>query len=152
MKQSAELEAVQARMKPGVLTQQGFLGPDARKLADILDADQAAVLRLGLTHARIAERLEAFREAGLKGLGTEVPVPPHFEVRVDGARGVLPCPFGHKGVFDKTFTWVRNRRLGEALSCSDLQLHLIREHGFYEGEGSEYRLDPARLARVLELA
>ncbi len=151
MKQTADFDRVQAQMRPGVLTQPGFLGADARKLADILDADNAAVLRLGLTHRGIAARLAEFRAAGAGGLGTEIPVAPHFEVRVDGARGVLPCPFGHPGVFDKLFTVIRNRRLGDEVVCSDLQLHLIGEHGFYEGEGSPYRLDPKRLARVLEL-
>ena len=92
MKQTADFDRVQAQMRPGVLTQPGFLGEDARKLADILDADNAAVLRLGLTHRGIAGRLAEFRAAGAGGLGTEVPVAPHFEVRVDGARGVLPCP------------------------------------------------------------
>jgi hypothetical protein len=152
VKQTADLDRIQEQMRPGVLTQPGFLGPDGRKLADILDADGAAVLRLGLTHRRIAERLAEFRAAGIAGLGTDLPVAPHFEVRVDGARGALPCPFGHPGLHDKTFTLIRNLRLGEELACSDLQLHLIAEHGFYEGEGSPYRLAPERLARVLELA
>jgi hypothetical protein len=151
VKQTADWDRIQAEMQPGVLTQPGFLGTDRRKLADILDADGAAVLRLGLTHRRIADRLAAFRAAGVAGLGAEAPVAPHFTVRVDGARGVLPCPFGHPGVHAKTFTLIRNLRLGEELSCSDLQLHLIGEHGFYEGLGCPYRLDPERLARVLEM-
>jgi hypothetical protein len=33
----------------------------------------------------------------------------------------------------------------------DLIVHLITEHGFFEGQESPYRVDPERLARLLEL-
>jgi hypothetical protein len=32
-----------------------------------------------------------------------------------------------------------------------LIVHLIREHGFFEGRESPYRVDPGDLVRVLEL-
>jgi len=152
MKQSPELARIQAAMRPGCLSQAGFLGHDRRPLADILADDAAAVTRLGLTHQAIADRLRALREAGIGGLGLPVSVPPHFEVRVDGARGKMPCPFGHPGLFDKTFCVVRNQALGIELVFTDLQIHLIEAHGFYEGEGSLYRLAPEHLARILEIA
>ncbi len=151
MKQSPEMNRIQAAMRPGAITQSGFLGTDTRQLADILADDEAAVARLGLTHQAIAARLREFREAGEKGLGIAVDVAPHFEARVDGVRGRLPCPFGHAGLFDKTFCVLRNRKIQDELMFTDLQIHLIESHGFYEGEGSLYRLPPGRLARVLEL-
>ena len=77
-------------------------------------------------------------------------MPPHFEVRVDGVRGRLPCPFGHPGMFPKTNITVRNTRPDGQITYTDLHIHLIGEHGFYLGRGSAYRLDPGRLARVLQ--
>ena len=151
MKQSPELDRIQAAMRPGAITQSGFLGTDSRKLADLLADDEAAVARLGLTHRRIADRLKLFRAAGEKGLGNDVTVAPHFEARVDGVRGKLACPFTHPGLFDKTFCVVRNRVLEEELVFTDLQIHMIEAHGFYEGTGSLFRLAPERIARVLEL-
>ena len=40
---------------------------------------------------------------------------------------------------------------GKTLTFTGLQIHLVEAHGFYEGRGSRYRLDPARLKEVLEL-
>jgi len=40
---------------------------------------------------------------------------------------------------------------GENLVWSDLTIHLIEEHGFYQGKGSPYRLDPSEVKRILEL-
>ncbi len=151
MKQSAKDDAIQEQMRPGVITRDGLLGRDPRKLRDILDADDAAVRRLGLTHAGIAARLRELRDAGARGLGQAVTVEGRFDVRVDSARGGLPCPFLHEGLYAKEFVEVHNLRTGERLVYSELSMHLIEAHGFYEGEGSPFRLEPAALARVLEL-
>ena len=70
MKQTKILDDIQRQMRPGVITQAGFLGTDRRKLVDILAQDDAAVQRLGLTHARIAARMRELSDAGKKGLGS----------------------------------------------------------------------------------
>jgi hypothetical protein len=150
MKQTPALDQVQRRMRPGAITRDGLLGDDPRSLGEILDDDQAEVQRLGLTHALIAARLRELRDAGAAGLGLAVPVPPHFEVAVEGTRGALPCPFGHPRLVGKTTVTVRNTRLDEQVRYTDLNIHLIDGHGFYLGRGSAYRLDPGRLARVLQ--
>ena len=151
MKQTVQMQTIQDRMKPGVIVRDGFLGADARNLVEILTADEAEVLRLGLTHQDIAGRMIALREAGTAGLGELIDVPPHFEVRVDSVRGKLPCPFGDPGIFPKTNTTVRNLRLGRELTYTDLHIHMIGSHGFYEGRGSQFRLEPRDLAEILEV-
>ena len=150
MKQSKRDDLIQERMQPGGITREGLMGDDTRKLRDIIEADGAAVARLGLTHAALAARMRELRQAGARGLGEFVKAPDHFEVRVDAVRGRLPCPFGHPGMYLKEFIVVRNMRLGEEVIFSRLSIHLIETHGFYEGLGSPYRLDPAALARILE--
>jgi hypothetical protein len=151
MKQTAILDKVQQSMQPGVITRGGFLGSDTRHLVDILVDDDARVHRLGLTHEAIADRMEELRMAGARGLGEGISVPPHFLVRVDSVRGKLPCPFGHEGLYQKTNTTVRNEKLGRELTFTDLSTHMIRVHGFYEGHGGLFRLDPEELAAVLEI-
>jgi hypothetical protein len=32
---------------------------------------------------------------------------------------------------------------------SDLNIHLIAEHGFFEGKGSSFRIEPARLVAAI---
>jgi hypothetical protein len=151
MKQTADMDRIQARMQPGVIARDGFLGEDTRRLADILDDDEAAVNRLGLDHARLAARLRELRDAGTRGLGEPIRVPPHYEVRVEGVRGKLPCPFGHEGVFPKTNTRVKNLETGREIMFTDLGLHMIEAHGFYEGRGSAFRLDPRHVADAVDL-
>ena len=151
MKQTPQMQRVQDNMRPGAITLEGFLGNDIRNLEDILIEDDAEVKRMGLTHGDIASRMIELREAGKEGLGEFITVPPHFEVRVDSVRGKLPCPFEHPGLLPKTNITVRNTRLGREITYTDLQIHLIEAHGFYEGRGSRYRTDPEELVEVLEI-
>ena len=53
MKQVPDWQRVQANLRPGAVTLQGFLGDDGRDLVQIIDEDDATVRRLGLTHAQI---------------------------------------------------------------------------------------------------
>ncbi len=150
MKQTANLDRFQQNMRPGVITLDGMLGRDARRLIDILDEDAAAVRRLKTTHQTIAARMQELRDAGAKGLGLRIPVIDHFEVRVDNVRGKLPCPF-EDGVLQKSFIEVENQKTGQSVRFTDLHIHMIREHGFYEGHGATFRVDPATLVEVLEI-
>lgn len=151
MKQTPELDKAQSAMRPGVITNDGFLGLDPRRLADILAEDQRVVTELGLSHETIAARMRELQTAGEKGLGLTIKVAPHFEVTVDDVRGILPCPFGHGDMFPKLNVTVRNLALNRGVVFTDLQRHLIEAHGFYQGRGSAYRLDPGDLIAVLEI-
>jgi hypothetical protein len=152
MKQTPDMDRIQRDMQPGIICRDGFLGTDTRNLVEILIEDEAAVKRLGATHEGIADHMRELRDAGMMGLGEFVTIPPHFEVRVDSVRGKLPCPFSHPGVVPKTNTTVRNLESGEEITYTDLNIHLIEEHGFYEGKGACFRLEPADLLRILEMS
>jgi hypothetical protein len=41
--------------------------------------------------------------------------------------------------------------LKKEIDYTPISIHLIREHGFYQGKGSLYRLDPEEVAKFLEL-
>lgn len=151
MKQTVQLQRIQERMRPGVITRDGFLGDDRRNLVDILVSDDAEVKRLGVSHPKVAERMIELRDAGMRGLGEYIEVEPHFEVRVDTVRGKLPCPFGDPGIFPKTNVSVRNLASGREILYTDLHIHMILAHGFYEGKGSPLRLEPRELVEVLEV-
>lgn len=152
MKQTVQMDRIQRNMARGVMTRDGFLGTDGRKLIDILIADDAEVKRLDLDHQRIAAVMRSMRDAGSRGLGELTAVPPHFEVRVESVRGKLPCPFEHPGLIAKTNILVRNLESGREITYTDLHIHLIEAHGFYEGKGSPYRLEPTELVEILEVS
>lgn len=151
MKQTPQMNEIQKRMRPGVITLSGFIGKDERNLIDIITADDALVRRLGFTHDRIAAGMMAMRDAGIRGLGDFITVPPHFEVRVDSVRGKLPCPFGDPGIFPKTNITVKNLVKNKEITFTDLNIHMILAHGFYQGKESLFRLEPEELVDVLEL-
>ncbi len=151
MKQTPEYDSIQRQMLPGVITLEGFLGTDTRKLIDILSEDDAAVRRSEKTHGQIAQRMQFFRDAGMPGLGEFMSIDDVFDVRVDSVRGKLPSPFGGPGMYDKVNTTVVNKRLGREVTFTDLHIHFIRDHGFYEGKGSLFRLEPHDLIDILEV-
>lgn len=151
MKQTPELDHAQRSMRPGAITHDGFLGTDTRKLADIIAEDDRTLTRLGTAHEAIAARMRELRKAGEAGLGLPIRVAPHFEVVVEDIRGMLPCPFGHQGLFPKVNVTVRNLALNREVTFTELQRHLIEAHGFYQGRGSRYRIEPADLVAVLEV-
>jgi hypothetical protein len=151
MKQSIQLTRIQEQMKPGVITLDGFLGTDNRNLIDILVEDDGIVRRSGRSHRTIADRMQYFRDAGLDGLGEYLTIDGHFEVRVDSVRGKLPSPFGGPGMYEKVNTTVRNTAVGREVTYTDLHIHFVRDHGFYEGAGSPYRIEPEDLITVLEV-
>ena len=148
VKQSPHLDQVENEMRRiGMGT---FLGSDNRKLTEILDADHELVCSLGLTHEQIASRLEEITHTAKKKLGDRIILEDRYEVRAEEHRGMIPCPWEHPGgLFAKSFVELRDRNTGETIIWSDLAIHLIREHGFYQGKGSPFRLEPEVLKRVL---
>ena len=138
-------------MRPGVLTKDGYLGRDGRPLAYILDADAETVKRLGVTHGDLAAKMAHLTQTGRRGLGTPVLVDDRLEVSVDEWRGVAVCPWEHKGAYRIGIVTVRNTATGEEIDWTEIQVHLVGEHGFYNGVDSSYRIDPAAMARVLEV-
>lgn len=151
MKQTPEYNAIQQQMQPGVITLEGFLGTDSRNLIDIIAHDDVTVHQLNMSHQDIAEKMQYFRDVGLDGLGEFLKIDDHFEVRVDSVRGKLPSPFGGRGMYEKVNTTVRNLKINQEVTYTDLHIHFVRDHGFYEGTGSAYRIEPASLVEVLEV-
>ncbi|NOZ20920.1 MAG: hypothetical protein GXP25_07495 [Planctomycetes bacterium] len=151
MKQDPLLDLVEKRMQTGIISRDGFLGGDKRRLIEILMADEAEMNRLGIDHQQIAETLQHLLDAGKPGLGTEVEVDGKFLVNVETVRGKLPCPWPGDGLFPKTNVRVKRIDTGEEIVYTAMGVHLIRKHGFYEGKGSYFRLEPAKLKEFLDI-
>ncbi|ADY13883.1 hypothetical protein [Sphaerochaeta globosa] len=152
MKQTPEFDKIQQQMKKGVITLDGFLGDDTRNLVDIIASDSLTVRRLKTTCKAISQRMDHFKELGFAGLGEFISVEDRFDVKVDSVRGLLPSPFGGKGMYGKINTTVVNKKTGRTIVYTDLHIHFIAEHCFFEGKGSPFRLEPEDLVQVLEVA
>lgn len=138
-------------MQPGRLTRDGMLGTDRRSVDEIIAADQATMVRLGLTRETLAARLREITALARTALGDPVRIAPRLDARVDETRGALTCPFRHPGHYPKTVTYLRDIETGESMQWSDLGVHMLEAHGFCQGKGSAYRLEPEKLATALDI-
>ncbi len=138
-------------MKPGRLTRDGMLGDDPRAIEEIVAADAAALEALGVTRAALAARMRAVTEFARAQLGDPALFEDRLEVQATETRGGILCPFQHPGRFPKCVVTARDVKTGEEALWSWLSLHMIEQHGFFEGVGSVFRVDPERTARILGL-
>lgn len=148
MKQTPELDRIQEKMKPGVLTLKGFLGHDDRKLADIIAADQLSLANYNLDIDRVCARLVEITDKGRDLMEEEVLVEDRYRVRVRDDRGKIPSPW-NDGLFEKGDVELVDNRSGKKLKWNLLTLRLASAHGFLGGIGSEYRLEPADLSEII---
>jgi hypothetical protein len=82
-------------------------------------------------------------------LGNWVEAEGKYRLRSEEWKGMLICPWPHPGRFEKRLTACRRLDTGEEIVWSDLNIHLIEAHGFFEGKGSPFRLEPETLVRIL---
>jgi hypothetical protein len=150
MKQTPLEEKLLDNFKPGKITKDGFLGDDKRHVHDIIKEDLLSLSRLGIEVEAVADRLQYFIDEGKKGLETKVDLG-DFTVQISWDRGLLPCPFEEPGLHHKIITTVFNKKLNKKIEYSQLNVHLIKEHGFFLGKGNKFRLEPEDLVNVLNL-
>ncbi|NOY80992.1 MAG: hypothetical protein GXP31_08300 [Kiritimatiellaeota bacterium] len=150
MKANPAEAQVRQRMAPGVLSRDGFLGTDSRNIADIVAEDRADLDAAGVTAADIARVLEDIHRAADAGLETSITLC-DGAVRARGVEvmGRIPCPFGcgvraHKAV-------ITVEALGKELRITPILIHLIGTHGFFQGRGSPFRIEPAEAIALWRL-
>jgi hypothetical protein len=150
MKQTVEMDKIQHNMRPGCITLKGLLGEDRRNLVDILIDDDGRGQAAG--HEPRGDRLAHAGAARRRGTGSGREH--HGGRPLRGARGqrtgqaALPV---RGWVVQKTFVQVRNIEQDRTITYTDLHIHMIREHGFYEGKGSAFRLPPHDLVAILDV-
>lgn len=151
MIQSPLLDLAENNMRPCGGLSHSYLGNDQRKLSRILADDQLTVNSLGLSHEVIATKLQEITERARQGWGDPVNLDDIFEVEFHEARGVISCPWGHPGLYRKSHIKLKHIDSGLIIVWSDLGIHFIEQHGFYQGRGSPYRLEPKQLKKILQL-
>ena len=151
MKLTPQEKIVVERMACGEMTIQGFLGAVGRSLNEIILADNATVVAMGLTHEQIAGRLQEILAVAMAALGREAPITEDLTAVYHEAMGRIACPWGGCGLLAKGAVQLRDSRLGREIRITPLSVHLVSRHGFYQGRGSPYRLEPAELAELLDI-
>ena len=150
MKQTYQEKIKRINFEPGQITKNGFLGTDQRHIHDIIQADEHILSRLEVNSNQIADRMQYFIEQGKKGLETLVTIG-NYQLLFQWDRGMLPCPFGERGLHHKLVAEVLNKKINRSVRFSQLNVHLIRMHGFFGGKGSSFRIEPEEIVHVLDI-
>lgn len=141
-------------MRPGAPAKagsdKGFLGADERLLKVLTADNETVVKKLKLTHQTMATHLLAAAVIG--EMTTGEPFLYHgrrFKVTIRRSRGFQFSPF-EDDTKTNTEATVENLDSGNRLEYSLLVPQMIERYGFYEGKGTPYRVDPARIVDVFD--
>ena len=149
MKRSPEMQRLEEILRSSKFAMGGFLGPDTRPLEEIVEADTAAVAKSGRTLSEIASRMRDITTAARLGQETAVKIDENLEAVTTATRGLIPCPWPHAERFPKTVTTLTRTDTGKSIRWSDLSIHMIEAHGFFEGRGTAFRIEPRDLIDIL---
>lgn len=150
MKMSPQDKKLDQMLRSSALVAGGFMGSDSRPVRQVIEDDAAALGRYGLNAAMLAKRMRELTDVAGRGLGTWVDADGGaLRVMSEAYKGILICPWGHGGHFAKRITVVEHPATGQTLTWSDLNIHLIEAHGFFEGIGSAFRIEPDQAAGIL---
>lgn len=149
MKESPDTQKLEQILRSPAFSACGFIGTDTRSLAEIIDADLAEVARLGYTSQQIAKRMQQITNAAKDALGNWIAIDNTHRAMIMEVKGRIPCPWPHAGNFAKRVTTMQDTKTGRQVYWSDLNIHLIAEHNFFEGRGSLFRIDPKGIVEML---
>jgi hypothetical protein len=142
-------------MRPGAASKAGFLGKN-EKLLDVMAADnQYVVDERGSTHQELAKHLHAMGAVWLwqlKNKQGEKEFRYHgrkFKVTGVATRGFQDSPFDD-GTRSGSNVTIHNLSNGKKLRYGLLVPYMIERYGFYEGQGTSYRVDPRLVVEVLD--
>jgi hypothetical protein len=149
MKESPQTRNLEQILRSSKMAGGGFMGSDSRTVAEIIDADAFEVSKSGYTTEQLSTRMQEITDAATRGLGTWVEIDAQHQAMVEEARGSIVCPWPHLRRFVKRVTTVKRLDSGQTIRWTDLNIHLIVEHGFFEGRGSAFRIEPGTLAKII---
>jgi hypothetical protein len=150
MKQSPREKKLEEVLRSTHLVAGGFMGTDSRHPIEIIEKDTVELERLGVTAEQVAARMTELTELAKPRLGNWIDSATRkLRVKSEDFKGALVCPWPHPGTFDKRITTVEHLETGEQISWTDLNIHMIAEHGFFEGKGAFFRIEPAEIVSIL---
>jgi hypothetical protein len=151
MKSHSKATDLRNLLGPSRFSAEGFLGSDKRSPEEIINDDSATLTRLGIDKSKLVDALRSACTAAERGLGAPVRLEGGVSAVSRDWRGRTPSPFPGEGTFAKGETIFSDDSTGASFSVSPLSLHLIDKHGFFQGRGSPYRIEPEVAVRMMGL-
>ena len=150
MKQSPRDKKLEEVLRSTQLVAGGFMGSDPRHPIEIIEQDSVTLEDLSMTTTRLAERMTELTELATPRLGNWIDCASgKLRVKSEDYKGKLVCPWPHPGTFDKRITTVEHLGTGQQVSWTDLNIHMIAVHGFFEGKDAFFRIEPSEIVSIL---
>jgi len=150
MRQSPRDKKLEEVLRSTQLVAGGFMGSDPRHPIEVIEQDIIALEEAGMTTTRLSQRMKELTEIATPRLGNWIDCAlGKLRVKSEDFKGALVCPWPHPGTFDKRITTVEHLETGQQATWTDLNIHMIAEHGFFEGKGAFFRIEPAEIVSIL---
>jgi hypothetical protein len=150
MKQSPRDKKLEEVLRSTRLVAGGFMGTDPRHPVEVIEHDMLQMEHLGVTTHQLAERMRELTDLAKPRLGNWIEdASGKLRVKSEDYKGILVCPWPHPGTFDKRSTIVERLQTQMQVSWTDLNIHMIEEHGFFEGKGAFFRIEPVEIVNIL---
>jgi hypothetical protein len=127
---------------PSQFSASGYMGNDVRTLEQVISDDAQKMRELSLTKEEAAAILRTIYVKAERNLGKPIRLSENVSAVHEEARGRIPSPFSGDGTFHKGQVLVNGVDKNNRIAITPLSIHLIERFGFFQGKGSEYRIEP----------
>lgn len=147
------IDQLELDMRPGANSSMGFLGKDESLLGILALDNKFVVDQQGLSHQDLARPLLILGAIAQKH-AVEQPLEilyhgKRFRLQAQVFRGFVQSPF-NDGTKANCEASVLNVDSGKRVAYSLLVPHMIERYGFYEGQGTRYRVPPQTILEALD--
>jgi archaellum biogenesis protein FlaJ (TadC family) len=151
MKHAPQEESERRRLEPSKFSAEGFLGSDPRDVSEIIAEDQRMLDELRVDKQKVVESLTTIYSAAKAAQGAEVAIGKDLLAMFYESLGRIPSPFRGDGVFEKGEVALTHIPTGGKLYITALGINMIDRHGFFQGKGSRYRINPQDAMNIFGL-
>ena len=147
MKKTPNDKQIIQRMTEGEWSLKGFLGDDPLGL-DRIDADAGLLNDFDYNLEKMGTLLDKLWKKARLYFEDDYIIN-ELKVTVYETKGKIPCPFGHPGIFQKGEMKVSFKN--KTYRFSPLSIHMIKQHGFFGGLKSSFRVEPEELVELSKM-
>ncbi|MBD3317106.1 MAG: hypothetical protein GF344_15065 [Chitinivibrionales bacterium] len=151
MEESPSEKQLRQRLSASRFSAEGFLGEDNRSIDEIINEDTGTLERSAVSHEQLVTALKEVYGRAREALGAEITLKQGVAARYYESMGKIPSPYRGDGVFEKGEVIVRNADGSRRIIITSLGIALIEKHGFFQGKGSRYRIEPSTAIDLLEV-
>jgi hypothetical protein len=157
---NVKIETVEKRIHPGNWSPDGLLKLN-QSLKQIIENDKKTLQKLGTNSKELGSMLSGLIEKANKSNDHRPEKNKNYKIEIIRTPGLASCPWSEEefticthGEGQKYLSYIEfhitNLNNKITISGNSLMIHLIRDHGFFGGPGTKYRIEPSILYTLLK--